>query len=192
MPAPDEEFHGEDRRSGKSRRSRISLMQVFRDQRDHQAEGPKASSSDEREMTPFAKETREGIAESTLKQHLQQDLQSLMSTIRLDAAQPLPDAPYLEKSVLNYGFRDLSSVSAAELNTPAIVQSIKNTLVNHEPRLIPESIEITLDEVSGDSKQRLSFTINAEMYGDPADIPMDFVAEVDLGAGRMKMAQSGS
>jgi type VI secretion system protein ImpF len=91
--------------------------------------------------------------------------------------------------VLNYGFRDLSTVGVREIGSQEIVRSIRQSLLDHEPRLVPETVEVTLDKAEGDARQFLSFSIKADLMGDPVDIPMDFTADVDLGAGKLRMSK---
>ena len=41
----------------------------------------------------------------------------------------------------------------------------------------------------GGTAQRISLSVSAELIGDPVDIPVDFDAEVDLGAGKLRMSK---
>jgi len=134
-----------------------------------------------------SQQRREGVDDTALRHHLSIDLNNLMNTVRLDAIIPLSGYPYLEKSVANYGFQDMSSLTRSHQTDMKIAESIKQSLIIHEPRLIPDTIEVTLAEGAKGVAQRISFEITAEMVSDPVDIPLDFVAEVDLGAGKMTM-----
>ncbi|WP_330647226.1 type VI secretion system baseplate subunit TssE [Thioclava sp. FTW29] len=171
-------------------RAKISIFQVFRsafEEHDaRRANGP--AQGGEVEVTQRSKPRREGVSADQLRRHLKSDLDALLNTIRLDAAQDLDDAPYVADSILNYGFRDLSSVSLAELQRQDLVQSIRESLLRHEPRLLAESLHVRVVEPDGNARQRLSISVEAEMAGDPVDIPVDFDAEVDLGSGNMKMS----
>jgi len=172
-------------------RAKVSIMHVFRAAHiDRDAKIDREKSKDgEAVVTQRSKQRRHGVSEDTLRAHIQYDLQALLNTIRLDAVIPLEDAPHIARSVLNYGFRDLSNVTSDELSSPRIVDSIRQSLIDHEPRLIRDTIEVKMGAGEGDSKQRLSITVSAELMGDPVDIPIDFSADVDLGAGKMKMSQ---
>ena len=102
---------------------------------------------------------------------------------------PLDDTPHVEKSIINYGFRDLSGISLSEIKRPTMIAAIRQSLIDHEPRLVRESIEVKVGQAEGDSKQRLSISVAAELMGDPVDIPLDFDAEIDVGAGKLKMSK---
>lgn len=142
-----------------------------------------------RALTARSQERRIGTDDATLRRHLTADLASLMNTINLDAVVPLEDAPYVSKSVINFGFGDMSHMSDSIHAGNQIAALIRDTLIAHEPRLIADTIEITLNRAEQDATQRLSFDVSAEMVATPVDIPLDFVAEVDMGAGKIQMTR---
>ncbi|MDO5603713.1 MAG: type VI secretion system baseplate subunit TssE [Paracoccus sp. (in: a-proteobacteria)] len=189
--------HGSPRGDRLGRRQ-MSLMQVFRaaarnrDARDPgRVDGGGTHGGDgalqDAEITRRSQQRRDGASETALRADLSQDVASLMNTIRLDATIDLADAPYVQKSVINYGFQDLSSLTRNQRMTGQIADSIRQTLIEHEPRLIAASIEVRMPGESDDTDHRLKFDISADMIATPADIPLDFVAEVDLGAGKIHM-----
>ncbi len=171
-------------------RSKISVMHVFRAAYfEHDAKKASERAEDgTAQITQRSKQRRHGVNEDTLKTHLQADLNALLNTIRLEAATDLEDAPYVARSVANYGFQDLSTVTLDDLNTNTLVNSIRQSLLDHEPRMIPETVEVRVVNREGDSKQRLSLSVTAELMGDPVDIPIDFSADIDLGAGKLSMS----
>lgn len=111
-----------------------------------------------------------------------------MNTIQLDSAVALDDVPHVKASVINYGFRDLSDVTAHDLNSLAVVKSIRQSLLDHEPRIVPESLEVDVAERPAGGRNRLAVSVSAELMGDPVDIPIQFDAEVDLGVGKLHMS----
>lgn len=171
-------------------RSKISVMHVFRSAYyEHDAKKANEKSEDgSAQISRRSKQRRHGVSEDTLKAHLQADLNALLNTIRLDAVVDLEDAPYVARSVANYGFQDLSNVTTADLSDTALINSIRQSLLDHEPRLIPETVEVRVADRTEDAHQRLSIAVSAELMGDPVDIPVDFSAEVDLGAGKLRMS----
>ncbi len=179
--------NGEARRD--ENRRQMSLTHVFRAAAEERSARVAASrpDSDGRQIGVLTQHRREGISPEELRRHLGVDLNCLMNTVRLDAAMPLDDAPFVQKSVVNFGFRDLSSISRSRHNELLIADAIRQTLLDHEPRLLPESIEVTVGAPDDSMVQRLIFDIQAEIRGYPADIPLGFTAEIDLGAGKMKM-----
>lgn len=188
--ATDQDDHARASRRlmGKGDRSRISLLQIFRAaHRDRDSRvGLVKDAQGETPITSRSKLRREGVDETTLRMHVQADLGALMNTIQLGAVVDLSDAPHVERSVLNYGFRDLSDVTARDLNSTTVVASIRQSLLDHEPRIVPETLEVRV--VDGDNTQhRLEIAVTAELMADPVDVPINFDAEVDLGAGKLRM-----
>ena len=173
----------------KGDRSRVSLMQIFRAahrDRDARLALPQDGQG-ETAITSRSKMRRDGVDESTLRSHVQADLSALMNTIQLGAIVDLGDAPHVERSILNYGFRDLSDVTARDLNSSSVVASIRQSLLNHEPRIVPETLEVRVADATGGTHHRLEISVTAELMADPVDVPIDFKAEVDLGAGKLRM-----
>jgi type VI secretion system protein ImpF len=185
----DDHAKAKSRLMRKGDRSRVSLLQIFRaahQDRDSRVDLVRDNNG-EATITRRSKMRREGVDETTLKAHVQADLGALMNTIQLGAAIDLSDVPHVERSVLNYGFRDLSDVTARELNSTAVVASIRQSLLNHEPRIVPETLEVRVSDGSGDKHHRLEISVTAELMADPVDLPIDFDAEIDLGAGKLRM-----
>lgn len=179
-------------------RAKISLMHVFRSH----FEESRPVSKDGSEARRIA--AREGITDTLLRNHIEAELSALLSTVRLDACfqeqggeqgkralvkSPWHEShPHLARSILNYGFCDLSDVTEYDLQKPDLVRLIHESLVAFEPRLIAETIKINVRNRDGGRDQRISLFVEADMTGDPVDIPIDFDAEVDLGAGKMRMS----
>jgi type VI secretion system protein ImpF len=172
-------------------RKQVSLMHVFRAavERGDSRDGRTTYRDGDREISQRSKERREGTTEETLRRHLSLDMASLMNTISLDACVDLTDYPYIQKSIINYGFSDLSALSDKAFATGEMARFIRDTLIRHEPRLIPSSIEINVNRDAESVTQRLTFDISADMVASPVDVPLDFVAEVDLGAGKIQMTR---
>lgn len=173
----------------KGDRSRVSLLQIFRAahrERDAKLDQRQDASGDTT-ISSRSKMRRDGVDETTLKAHVQADLGALMNTIQLGAAVDLTDAPHVERSVLNYGFRDLSDITARDLNSSSVVASIRRSLLDHEPRIVPETLDVQVADRSGNTQHRLEISVTAELMSDPVDVPVSFEAEVDLGAGKLRM-----
>ncbi|WP_417839694.1 type VI secretion system baseplate subunit TssE [Tritonibacter scottomollicae] len=171
-------------------RAKVSIFQVFRSSfEEHDARRRNFSDpNDEVAITRRSRPRREGVTADQLRAHLAIDLDALLNTIRLDAVCDLSDAPHVAGSVVNYGFRDLSSVSLTQLQRQDLISSIQKSLLRHEPRIVPETLHVSVLEAEADSHRRIKIAVEAEIAGDPVDVPVDFDAEVDFGAGKMRMS----
>lgn len=175
-----------------SDRSRISVIDVFRtafDRRDANATAQISDEGDGRntvsQVTGRSTARRIGVSDEDLRAHVRDHLATLMNTIRLDAAVDLEDCPNIAQSVVNFGFQDLSNLTRNELCSRWVEQSIKTSLTQHEPRLAAQSIEVKVEVFEDDEYQRVGVHVMADLIADPADIPIDFVADVDTGAGKI-------
>lgn len=173
-------------------RSRISLLDVFRQSfKEHDAGSTAQSNVEAGGLNTVSKVSgrsnarRLGVDEDTLRDHVRDHLATLMNTIRLDAAIDLDDTPHVAKSIVNYGFQDLSNLTRTELTGHSIAKSIKQSLSDHEPRLVKSSIDVKVQVLEGDDYQRVAVHVTADLIADPADIPVEFSADVDTGAGKV-------
>lgn len=173
-------------------RSRISLFDVFREsylERDANTAMVMETSTDGSNtvarISGRSNARRLGVTEEVLRRHVHQHLQTLMNSIRLDATVDLDETPHVARSVLNYGFQDLSNLTRKELTSRTITDSIKQSLADHEPRLVKNSIGVKILTLEGDEYQRVAIHVAAELIADPADISIDFIADVDIGAGKV-------
>lgn len=173
-------------------RSRISLLDVFRQSfREHDSGATAQSEVEAGGLNTVSKVSgrsnarRLGVDEDTLRDHVREHLATLMNTIRLDAAIDLDDTPNVAQSVVNYGFQDLSNLTRTELTGHTIAKSIKQSLSDHEPRLVKSSIDVKVQVLEGDDYQRVAVHVTADLIADPADIPVEFSADVDTGAGKV-------
>ncbi|WP_308917912.1 type VI secretion system baseplate subunit TssE [Jannaschia sp. LMIT008] len=161
-------------------RRRAHVMQIFREAAGH-GTAKRAPRGDVR-----AQASRITTDEAALRRNVTYDVENLTSTVRLDAVVPLDGHERVARSVLNFGLVDLSRAGASTASRMAIAAAIRQALLDHEPRLVPETLSVTLSSEHA-TDQRLTFDVTADIVADPADLPIDFVAEVDLGAGKMDL-----
>ncbi|WP_179381035.1 type VI secretion system baseplate subunit TssE [Jannaschia marina] len=178
------------RAGGKGKPPRqMSMMHVFRTAAEHgDARVDQERTTEDADADRARRIFRDTVDEAELRRHLALDLESLISTVRLDASVPLPEDSRIARSVVNYGFADLSRAAGTTKSRDAIAETIRASLLSFEPRLVPGSVTVSPgeDEDEAAEKNRLTFRVEAEIAADPADLPLDFVAEVDLGAGKLR------
>ncbi|WP_116085637.1 type VI secretion system baseplate subunit TssE [Tropicimonas sp. IMCC34011] len=134
---------------------------------------------------------RRGANEAQLKADLEIDLNKLANTINLAAAEDLSPFPFVRRSILNYGVVDLSLVSEHGEAVRALTRDLREALLANEPRFISRTMEIRLHEAVDDVDQKFIFDISAEMACRPVDIPLEFVAEIDVGSGKIAFNRIG-
>jgi type VI secretion system protein ImpF len=131
--------------------------------------------------------SRAPISEAELRKVVNSDLMALMNTTCLDAAENLAEFPHVRGSILNFGFPDLSWRTIDENNVSDIAREIEATLGNFEPHLARGTIKASRDDTVDPNELRLRFVVKAELRAQPVNVQMDFIAEVELGSGKIKI-----
>lgn len=180
----------DDLRYGELRR--MSLMHVFRDAvvRGDSRIRDAGKADGERDLTIISQKRREGASEESLRRNLTMDIASLMNTIRLDACIALDEYPRVSRSIVNHGFQDMDRLWQSTRTRFAMAEAIRQTLIQSEPRLRPDMIDVQPVGSEPTVDQRLSFNISAEMISSPHDIPVRFLAEVDPGEGKITVRRT--
>jgi len=146
-------------------------------------------SKGERVISARGSYRRRGADETRLKRNLTIDLMSLVNTIDLDSAVDLEGLDYVKKSVLNFGLYDVAHLTSQEVGVNEIGNDLRNALLSHEPRLSEESLRVEKVKEFDDVRQKVRFTVSAEMYSSPLDIPIEFVAELDVASGKVQLSK---
>lgn len=132
---------------------------------------------------------RRGAGEALLKRDLAVDLMSLANTIDLASAVDISDLDYVKRSIVNFGLPDFSALTSLETGVSDVGRLLKTALLAHEPRLRPESIHVEQSVEVDDESHRVSFSVTAEMAASPLDLPLEFVAEVEVGSGKIRLTR---
>ena len=131
--------------------------------------------------------SRAPISESGLRREVSGDLVDLLNTTNLDAAVSLEDAPHVARSVLNFGFPDLSTWTIDEQRLIEISREIERCLTTFEPRLATQTLKVGRDPFIDIEALKIKFFIKADLRAEPIDVPVEFVAEVELDSGKIKV-----
>jgi type VI secretion system protein ImpF len=130
---------------------------------------------------------RTAISEQTLRNEVERDLGSLMNTIALESTEDLTKYGQVQKSILNYGFPDIAHRSIDEISVEDLAEEIRTVLMHYEPRLHRESIRADRDNTARAEELKLRFLVHADLRCDPMNIPIEFVADVDLESGGIQI-----
>ncbi|MBB3166690.1 type VI secretion system protein ImpF [Rhizobium laguerreae] len=114
---------------------------------------------------------------SKMQALIQRDVSWLLNATQLAATVELRSYPHVAASTLNYGVRALAAVERLDAND--VGQEIAYGLQLFEPRLLPESVNVTpLPDAKGNP---FGFRIEAELWAQP--VPLRIVMRTDLEAG---------
>jgi len=166
------------------------LMFAFRaahDKRDAKQRLDLRDEAGERVIAPRRVTTRGPISESGLRREVMIDLMSLLNTTNLDSAEDLSTLPAVRGSILNYGFPDLSWRTIDESGLAELAREIETALADFEPRLARGSIKAKRDGTVSAEELKLRFLVKADLRAQPVNVPVEFVAEVELDSGKIKI-----
>jgi type VI secretion system protein ImpF len=68
-----------------------------------------------------------------------------------------------------------------------VSREIEVALVDFEPRLARNSVRARRDMSTGAEELKLRFLVKADLRARPVNVPVEFVAEVELDSGKIKI-----
>jgi type VI secretion system protein ImpF len=130
---------------------------------------------------------RSSVGEAALRSELGEDLASLLNTVELAAIEDLLGLAHVGSSVLNFGVPDLTAIVASPEAARRVANLLKQRLELYECRLVPGTVVISSEALDDTALGQLRFHINAEMYSTPTDVPIEFVADVEVESGKIRV-----
>lgn len=127
------------------------------------------------------------ITEAQLREQLATDLNALLNTINMDSGLDLSEFPHVRASILNYGIPEISNRTIDEDRVSDITEEIRTALVQFEPRLLPEALVVTRDRSVNPDSLNIRFEVSGEMACDPAAVAVEFVADIEIDTGKMRI-----
>jgi type VI secretion system protein ImpF len=144
----------------------------------------------ERVLSAAVRMRRRGFTETQIRQSVIDNLIDIVNTIDLQSALDLKDLSYASKSVLNFGIYDLTHLTSDDSNLPMVEQNVTAAIINFEPRIRKETVQVRRDVEFNDTVQKLRLSIYAEVSYHPLDIPIEFVADIDLSSGKVGIGKA--
>ena len=173
-----------------AQRLQVPLLYAFREAaeaKDSRKADIRYEEDGARVVSKRASMRQRGTNESMLKRNLNIDLEHLANTINLGSVIDLDDYPAIRRSVLNFGIDDLTHLTTDSSDLLMLGEALRAALIAHEPRLVPETLSVEQHSGDVENAQRISFFTHAEMKCRPVDIPLEFVAEIDVGSGKVDL-----
>ena len=174
-----------------SKKMHIPLMYAFRDgfeKRDSAKEIDQREGG-ERVISKRGMLSRTGAKEPELKRDLATDLGALVNTINLASVEDLENLSRVRKSVLNFGLDDIGHLTSEEMAVENIAADLRTALLNHEPRLDPETLDVAKNVEHDEVNQRVEFKVSAELEAKPVNLPLEFIAEIDVCSGKVQLSR---
>ena len=113
-----------------------------------------------------------------------------MNTVNLDSSEDLGDFDHVRK--LDPEFRPARHRSPLDRRGRRSTTSrdeIETALTSYEPRLVANTIHVEPRHEAGTdgADLKLRFMVRAEMLCDPVNVPVEFIADVELDSGKISI-----
>jgi type VI secretion system protein ImpF len=133
---------------------------------------------------------RRVMSKNRLRQAVLRDLAWLFNTTRLSSKFDLDQMPHVRRSVLNFGLPALSGRAASSLDITDLERSIRQALVDFEPRILPETLEVKAIAIANalDHHNVVGVQIRGQLWAQPVPLELLVRTEIDLETGRVEIA----
>lgn len=125
-----------------------------------------------------------------LRAGTRRDLAALLNATGLGVVQDLADYPNVQRSTLNFGMPDMSGKTASSVDVKELERVLGRTIQEFEPRLLPESLNITGLVTDQMNHNVLTITIEAELWSQPLPQKLLLRTELDLETGELEVKES--
>lgn len=129
------------------------------------------------------------MTKAQLRQAVLRDLAWLFNTTKLDSHQDFTGFTYAERSVINFGLPSFSGETASTLDIIELEHSIRQAIVDFEPRIIPSSLQVeaVVTDSQLDHHNVISVQIRCELWAYPVPLELLLRTDVDLETGQMEI-----
>ncbi len=128
---------------------------------------------------------------SRLREIIQRDLHWLLNTTNFEPSMDLEQYPEAAASVLNFGIIDVSGTAATHRRADDIRQAIRTAIERFEPRLLPDTLEVTMHEDYDRRGALISFDIRAELWAEPVPLDLFLRTQLDVTTGQVTLRRQG-
>ncbi len=120
------------------------------------------------------------LSKRRLRESVLRDLAWLFNATQLEAVDAMAKAPFVRRSVLNFGLPALSGMAASSLDVTDLTRAVREAILNFEPRILPATLEIkTLLEAGElDHHNVIGVEIHGQLWAQP--VPLEFLVRTDF------------
>jgi type VI secretion system protein ImpF len=129
---------------------------------------------------------------SELRKSVLRDLNWLFNATRLLKPEEAEAWPQVRNSVLNYGLPPLSGLTASALDPASLERSLKQAILDFEPRILPDSLSVraTLEHESLEHHNVVSLHIEGLLWAQPVPIELLLRTQLDLESGQNRVDET--
>jgi type VI secretion system protein ImpF len=131
------------------------------------------------------------VNEAQLREQVRRDLSWLFNTTRLAAGTDLAPYPQVQTSILNYGIVDLTGHLLSSISGEDLESSVRAALLNFEPRLLPESLQVLAKVAKNPSgAAALVVEVRGDLHSEPLPLALYVRTEIDVETGRVHVGDA--
>jgi type VI secretion system protein ImpF len=130
------------------------------------------------------------LSKSRLRQAVLRDLAWLFNATRLERSGDMAHVPYARQSVINFGLPAHAGQTASSVEIEDVEQAVRQAILDFEPRILPESLEVkAVVELSDlDRHNVLGIQIQGQLWAQPVPLELLIRTEIDLETGKVQVA----
>ena len=133
--------------------------------------------------------TSVGVGKREYRASVLRDISWLLNTTNSDTAIDFTNLTQVKKSVLNFGVIALSGQYLVDDDRTLIAQSISQTLLSYEPRILPTSLQVKALPMNDccAARNQLSLEIKGQLWAAPYPIEFLLRSHIDLEIGLVQL-----
>jgi len=153
----------------------------------------------------FLKDDIQALAFDSLRDSVRRDLQSLLNARTLDSSEKqVSNFDEVVSSTINFGTKDYSGMTSGKISMADVADMIYQAIINFEPRIIPETLQVVPSSSSGDptqgldklskeelgnilSKGSFDFVVRGAICSDPTPLEFQYKTALNVADGDFKL-----
>ena len=131
------------------------------------------------------------MSKNRLRQAVLRDLAWLFNATRFETEGQLARMPDVRRSVVNFGLPSLSGKALSSLDLQDLERAIRQSIVDFEPRVLPETLQVTALVESDDIDRHnvIGIEIRGHLWAQPVPLELLVRTEIDLETGKVQIAE---
>jgi type VI secretion system protein ImpF len=129
------------------------------------------------------------LSKRRLRESVLRDLAWLFNATQLEAVDAMANAPYVRRSVVNFGLPAMSGRTASTLDVMELTRAVRDAILAFEPRILPPTLEVkTIVEPGAlDHHNVIGVEIHGQLWAQP--VPLEFLVrtDFDLETGKVRL-----
>jgi type VI secretion system protein ImpF len=134
------------------------------------------------------------MSKTKLRQAVLRDLAWLFNATRMESHASLAHAPYVRRSVINFGLPALSGETASTLDIVGLERAIRQTILDFEPRILAGTLRVRAVVVDDALEHHnvIGVDIQGHLWAQPVPLELMLRTEIDLETGKVQILDLAS